>query len=133
MRPCVKSVPVARILHDFEEFVDLVHGQRPTTWIYFASLKPTPLRWKQWEKHRRTNQMIEDFCRTKPQVQFIDVSSEMLIDSLLAAQHVLEMCRRALPIGAARLCLDPLSNRLTKIVRKRTNSPHPENGQRLAG
>jgi len=66
------------ILHDFDEFVDLVHGQLPTTWIYFASVKPTPLRWKQWEKQRRTNQMIEDFCRTKPQVQFVDVSSEML-------------------------------------------------------
>jgi len=37
-------------------------------------------------------------------------------DSLLAAQHVLEMFRRALPIGAARRCLDRLSNRLTKIV-----------------
>jgi integrase len=39
-----------------------------------------------------------------------------VIDSLLAAQHALEMFRRALPIGAARNCLDRLSNRLTKIT-----------------
>ena len=39
-----------------------------------------------------------------------------VIDSLLAAQHALEMFRRALPIGAARSCLDRLSNRLTKIA-----------------
>jgi hypothetical protein len=39
-----------------------------------------------------------------------------LIDSLLAAQHVLEMFRRSLPAGARRRCLDRLSNRLTKIV-----------------
>src|SRR5438874_5576826 len=39
-----------------------------------------------------------------------------LIDSLLAAQHVLEMFRRALPDGASRRRLDRLSNRLTKIV-----------------
>ncbi len=39
-----------------------------------------------------------------------------VIDSLLAAQHALEMFRRALPIGAARRCLDRLSNRLTKIA-----------------
>ena len=39
-----------------------------------------------------------------------------LIDSLLAAQHVLEMFRRALPDGTSRRCLDRLSNRLTKIV-----------------
>ena len=39
-----------------------------------------------------------------------------VIDSLLSAQHVLEMFRRALPNGAARNCLDRLSNRLTKVV-----------------
>jgi lysophospholipase L1-like esterase len=66
------------VLHDFQEFVGLVQGQLPTTWIYFLSIKPTPRRWKQREKQRRTNQMIEDFCRPKPQVQFVDVGSEML-------------------------------------------------------
>src|SRR3989475_10093638 len=38
------------------------------------------------------------------------------IDSLLAAQHVLEMFRRVLPHGHSRARLDRLSNRLTKIV-----------------
>jgi integrase len=39
-----------------------------------------------------------------------------VIDSLLAAQHVLEMFRRALPNGTSRRRLDRLSNRLTKIL-----------------
>jgi hypothetical protein len=39
-----------------------------------------------------------------------------VIDALLAAQHVLEMFRRALPHGRSRSCLDRLSTRLTKIV-----------------
>jgi hypothetical protein len=39
-----------------------------------------------------------------------------VIDSLRAAQHALEMFRRALPMGAARSRLDRLSNRLTKIA-----------------
>jgi integrase len=39
-----------------------------------------------------------------------------LIDSLLAAQHVLEMFRRTLPNGTSRSHLDRLSNRLTKIL-----------------
>jgi hypothetical protein len=39
-----------------------------------------------------------------------------LIDSLLAAQHVLEMFRRTLPNGTSRRRLDRLSNRLTKTV-----------------
>jgi integrase len=41
---------------------------------------------------------------------------EGVIDSLLAAQHVLEMFRRALPDSSSRACLDRLSNRLTKIL-----------------
>src|SRR5215472_18230112 len=39
-----------------------------------------------------------------------------VVDSLLAAQHALERFRRALPMGAARSCLDRLSNRLTKTA-----------------
>ena len=39
-----------------------------------------------------------------------------VIDSLLTAQHVLEMFRRALPGGTSRCCLDRLTNRLTKII-----------------
>jgi hypothetical protein len=35
---------------------------------------------------------------------------------LLAAQHALEMFRRALRVGTTRSCLDRLSNRLTKIA-----------------
>jgi uncharacterized protein (UPF0128 family) len=41
-----------------------------------------------------------------------------LIDSLLAAQHVLEMFRRTLPNDTSRRRLDRLSNRLTKILRE---------------
>jgi site-specific recombinase XerD len=39
-----------------------------------------------------------------------------VVDSVQAAQHALEMFRRTLPVGAARRCLDRLSNRLTKIA-----------------
>jgi hypothetical protein len=39
-----------------------------------------------------------------------------IVDSLLTAQHVVEMYRRNLPDGAPRRCLDRLSNRLTKIL-----------------
>jgi hypothetical protein len=39
-----------------------------------------------------------------------------VIDALLFAQHVLEMFRRALPVGASRTSLARLSNRLTKIL-----------------
>ena len=39
-----------------------------------------------------------------------------VVDSLLFAQHAIEMFRRSLPDGSPRHCLDRLSNRLTKIL-----------------
>jgi hypothetical protein len=39
-----------------------------------------------------------------------------VVDSLLFAQHAIEMFRRSLPDGLPRHCLDRLSNRLTKIL-----------------
>ena len=41
-----------------------------------------------------------------------------VIDALLAAQHVLEMFRLALPVGTSRTSLARLSNRLAKILAK---------------
>ena len=41
---------------------------------------------------------------------------EGIVDSLLFAQHAIEMFRRSLPDGAPRHRLDQLSNRLTKIL-----------------
>ena len=41
-----------------------------------------------------------------------------VVDSLLFAQHAIEMFRRSLPDGPPRNCLDRLSNRLTKILSK---------------
>jgi hypothetical protein len=43
---------------------------------------------------------------------------EGVVDSLLFAQHAMEMFRRSLPDGPPRRCLDRLSNRLAKIVSK---------------
>lgn len=44
-----------------------------------------------------------------------------VIDSLLAAQHVLEMFRRTLPDDTSRRSLDRLSNRLSKILTETRN------------
>ncbi len=48
-----------------------------------------------------------------------------LIDSLLGAQHVLEMFRRTLTNGTSRRRLDRLSNRLTKILSEARKLPTP--------
>ena len=54
----------------------------------------------------------------QPKASFASLRTGLggVIDSLLAAQHVLEMFRRTLPNGTSRRSLDRLSNRLTKII-----------------
>lgn len=47
-------------------------------------------------------------------------------DSLLFAQHAMEMFRRSLPDGLIRHCLDRLSNRLTKILSELRKHKPPE-------
>jgi integrase len=54
----------------------------------------------------------------QPKASFTSLRTGLggVIDSLLAAQHVLEMFRRTLPNETSRRSLDRLSNRLTKIL-----------------
>ena len=54
----------------------------------------------------------------QPKASFASLRTGLdgVIDSLLGAQHVLEMFRRALPDGPSRRGLQRLSNRLTKIL-----------------
>jgi uncharacterized protein Yka (UPF0111/DUF47 family) len=54
----------------------------------------------------------------QPRTSLASVRSGLdgVIDSLVGAQHRLEMFRRPLQDGDVRDCLDRLSNRLTKII-----------------
>jgi len=54
----------------------------------------------------------------QPKTPFTSVRAGLLgvVDSIIAAQHVLEIFRRTLPDGDVREHLDRLSNRLTKIL-----------------
>jgi len=67
-----------QVLADFKQFVEIVHAQLPDTWIYFVSIKPSLRRWAGWQKIKKTNQLVEDYARTQPRLQFIDVDSAML-------------------------------------------------------
>jgi integrase len=49
-----------------------------------------------------------------------------VVESLLFAQHAIEMFRRSLPDGPSRSCLDRLSNRLTKILSAARKLSPPE-------
>jgi lysophospholipase L1-like esterase len=63
---------------DFKQFVGIIHGPLPDTWIYFISIKPSIQRWRNWEKFQKANGLIADYIRTQSRVQFIDVGAAML-------------------------------------------------------
>jgi len=87
------------------------------------------VRW--WESLHHTGDVVEGDLTESTLLDYVKFQSSQqrmwerrawrtgldgVIDSLRAAHHALEMFRRALPMGAARSCLDRLSNRLTKIA-----------------
>jgi GDSL-like lipase/acylhydrolase family protein len=64
------------VLNEFGQFVSLIHGELPETWIFYVSMKPAP--WGDWPLMEQANRMIEAYSRTQKRVQFIDVSRAML-------------------------------------------------------
>jgi lysophospholipase L1-like esterase len=65
------------VANGFRQFVQIVRGDLPDTWIYFISIKPSKLRWNEWPKMKAANAMIQDFARTQKRVEYIDVASAM--------------------------------------------------------
>ncbi len=76
-----------------------------------------------------SNDLQREFCRARSQPRHLvpqpktpmispRAGLDGVVDSLLFAQHAIEMFRRSLPAGSPKHCLDRLSNRLTKILSK---------------
>ncbi|HVY72298.1 MAG TPA: SGNH/GDSL hydrolase family protein [Verrucomicrobiae bacterium] len=66
------------ILAGYQQFVERVHHELPRTRIAFIAVKPSQARWKNLEKIKATNALIEDYSKTDPRLEFIDVFSPML-------------------------------------------------------
>src|SRR5215468_1575617 len=60
---------------DFKDFVAKVHSKLPRTEIFFISLSPSIARWKQADKEKALNSMVEEFCKNKPGLKYIDTYS----------------------------------------------------------
>jgi lysophospholipase L1-like esterase len=57
---------------DFREFVAFVRTKLPETEIYFISCTYTPLRWKNAEREKTMNRLIEEYIRATPHLQYIE-------------------------------------------------------------
>src|SRR6267378_3736612 len=60
------------VFGDFKDFVAKVHGQLPKTQIIFISLSPSIARWKQADKEKAVNKLVENYVKKSPRLKFID-------------------------------------------------------------
>lgn len=70
-----------KVLKSFQTFVRLVRAWLPGTKILFISIKPSPLRWKDWPTMQKGNALIEAYTKAESDLDFIDVSKAMLDDN----------------------------------------------------
>ena len=67
-----------KVFTDFKDFVTKVHAGLPEAEIVFISLSPSISRWKQAEKEKSLNTMVEDFIRGKPHLKYIETDAMVL-------------------------------------------------------
>ena len=60
------------VFGDFKEFVTKVHGKLPKTEIVFVSLSPSIARWKQADKEKAVNTMVEESVKHNRGLKYID-------------------------------------------------------------
>ena len=61
-----------QVFADFKEFVAKVHAKSPKTEIAFISLSPSIARWKQADKEKAVNTMIEEYIRKTPRLKYVE-------------------------------------------------------------
>jgi lysophospholipase L1-like esterase len=67
-----------QIADGYSRFVEAIHAVLPETNIYYLSITPTRLRWKQWPLGRQTNELIEARTRSDDRLHFIDATEPFL-------------------------------------------------------
>lgn len=67
-----------QVASDFKVFTEKVRAKRPNTRILYISIAGNPARWKQVEKVKQANKLIEEYCSNTPGLAYIDTFSKML-------------------------------------------------------
>jgi lysophospholipase L1-like esterase len=69
-----------QVLADFQAFVQVVHKELPKTRIAFVAIKPSLARWKNIDRIRKANSLVETYCKKDDRLAYIDVVKPMLGD-----------------------------------------------------
>ena len=61
-----------RVFADFKDFVDTVRSRLPRTVIVYIGWNPSVARWKQADKEKEMNRLIEAYVRRTPGLKYVD-------------------------------------------------------------
>jgi lysophospholipase L1-like esterase len=67
-----------QVFDDFKVFVAKIHAKLPETQIYYISLSPSIARWKQADKEKALNQMVQGFIAGNPKLTYIETYDMVL-------------------------------------------------------
>jgi hypothetical protein len=66
------------VVGDYETFLALVREEFPETDIWILSMKPSKLRWSQWEVQMRLSRALEEIATADSRVRFVDTGRSLL-------------------------------------------------------
>jgi lysophospholipase L1-like esterase len=67
-----------QVFEDFKAFVALTHNRLPNTRIAFLALNPSLLRWTNFAKETKTNELIKAYIANDKIVDYVDIATPML-------------------------------------------------------
>jgi lysophospholipase L1-like esterase len=67
-----------QVLADFQALCAAVWKDVPRCRVLFVSIKPSVLRWKQFDEQTRANALVRDYCKADDRLTFVDVVPLML-------------------------------------------------------
>jgi lysophospholipase L1-like esterase len=70
----------AQVASDFQDFAKKIQKELAETRIAFVSIKPSPSRWKQFERQQQANRLVAEFIKSDRRLSYIDVVQPMLGD-----------------------------------------------------
>jgi lysophospholipase L1-like esterase len=62
-----------QVFQDFKDFVAKVQANLPDAEVVFISLSPSNARWKQADKEKKLNTLVEGYVQNKPRVKYLEV------------------------------------------------------------
>lgn len=70
-----------RVFRSFKTLIQQIRQKLPEAVVYFIPMKPSIARWNLWSDYQKGNQMIATFIESQEQLEYIDTSPSMLVDS----------------------------------------------------